>query len=303
MGRSQVLYNQRAGRTRAAARGGGRSGDGRGNRGSGGRVVRNDQTSHHRVETQKSTVDQGEIAAADDSVREVELLQRQQQQQNTSDLEADHLLSLSSATSIYASQIPVEKQRSALETPTFLTSPGNNAAHISTTTANVQALCSRMSRSLETLPKSQILRMPDHLLSTIYGPTTSTTTKELPQSTVGLKPQWTATPLPATTTTTSIPQSLGRVAEEKSHSTKHDPRQYGRSHVLQLPSQQQRVVVPVTDLTDVTTILGDDDEDEMDTRNNNNNNKPDGVVYLGTPRAPIKVDEEDLDSWLDDVIS
>jgi hypothetical protein len=301
MGRSQVLYNQRAGRTRAAARGGGR-GDGRGNRGSGGRVVRNDQTSHHRVETQKSTVDQGEIAAADDSVREVEPLQRQQQQ-NTSDLEADHLLSLSSATSIYASQIPVEKPRSALETPTFLTSPGNNAAYSSTTTANVQAQCSRMSRSLETLPKSQILRMPDHLLSTIYGPTTSTTTKELPQSTVGLKPQWTATPLPATTTTTSIPQSLGRVAEEKSHSTKHDPRQYGRSHVLQLPSQQQRVVVPVTDLTDVTTILGDDDEDEMDTRNNNNNNKPDGVVYLGTPRAPIKVDEEDLDSWLDDVIS
>jgi hypothetical protein len=93
------------------------------------------------------------------------------------------------------------------------------------------------------------------------------------------------------------------VAEEKSHSTKHDPRQYGRSV---LPSQQ-RVVVPVTDLTDVTTILGDDDEDEMDTRNNNNNNnnnnKPNGVVYLGTPRAPIKVDEEDLDSWLDDVIS
>jgi hypothetical protein len=296
MGRSQVLYNQRAGRTRAArggGRGGGGGGGGRGGSGGDrGGGQRAETSHHHRVVdnvSQESTVDRGE--AAHSSGRDVEPFQRRQQQQNTSDLEADHLLSLSSATSIYASQIPVEKSRSALETPTFLTSPAGNATNSTTKTANVQALCSRMSRSLETLPKSLILRMPDHLLATIYGTTsTRTPAASLPQSTVGLEPQSTAIPLP-----TSVRQS-GRVAE--SMSTNDDPR-HGRREPLQ---RQPVHGVPVTDLTAVTTILGDD-EDEMDTKSNNNH---DGVVYLGTKNAshaPITVDDADLDSWLDGVIS
>lgn len=321
----------RAVRGRISSSTGGRDGGGGGRgRGDGGtqnnqhrRQHSSDPPAHEAANTQQQQQqqDEEEDRKNDGHVK----LQASQERKNK---EAEQLLMLDSATSVYASQIPLPYVN---DEPHFVSLPS---------TSETQKLCSRMAKSLETLPRSQRLRLPQHLVETVYGrdeeirlpPTLPLPNMNINSQIVSPKrldppssEQYKESLLPKisesiaarySTDNSSVGSTVrypvGKLVSTSSEETDETIRAGNQPKIVFTTSTDatsklaERKVVEVTDLTSAT--------DTSD------------VVYLGTKHSiaaaasssgdsmdkwldsnlsPKKGDndDEDLDSWLDAVIS
>jgi len=173
MGRSQLLYDRTAARMRAGrGRGAGRhdaAADADGRRG--GQRLRQQQ---HQPPPQPLPPDEEEndnmmaVDAEGESNDHEQLMRRMQKAakdgERKKDQEAEQLLLLSQATSQWASaqQVPIA---SGEQRHSFL------GAQQEPSLSETEALCSRMGKALELgLSLSERLRLPPHLVETVYGP-------------------------------------------------------------------------------------------------------------------------------------
>jgi hypothetical protein len=209
MGRSQVLYNRTSARFRAAR------GNGRNNQKSGGRgraVLSSPHSPQHQPRQPPGRyADDEDDEQQEESNDDIQYHNHHHPQQNTKlsssaderkEQQAQHILSYDSATSTYASRIPIAQLlltddqnldgdhdqqqqhpwKSFLHTTPTMTTTGLETSHPlrnTNTFITTEEWCSHMAKALETsLSRAERLRMPAYLVETIYGRTAATTTVE-----------------------------------------------------------------------------------------------------------------------------
>lgn len=254
------------------------------------------------------------------------------------DAEAEHLLTLGSATSTYASQIPVASYNNtadaAADSTVVVGSANNNnnePQHFlgSASSADTQALCSRMARALEILPRSQRLRLPQHLVETIYGRSEAVaaaaavvvpTTAIDPRETISQS----ASPLySADTSLSSVgdPNSIQVAASDETvQAGNHPVAAPAFSMDLEMDSAVSSTTTKVIEVTDLTSAPDTSEVVYLGTKHVSSTSASDGGAaaaaagvaassgdsmdkWLDSTLKKVAAEEEDLDAWLDTVIS
>jgi len=238
MGRSQVLYNRTAARMRANRGGRGREG-GRGNGG-----ADDHQQQRHPGQAARSaaasrrqhTTTPPPQALPPEAEQELTKEQAAAAKERRREQEAEQMMLMSQATSQYVSQ-----QRSVVRDE-----DEQGGAHFvhSTPSSEMESLCSNMARALEFgLTRSEQLRMPAHLVETVYGreaaqrrrPPSAATSSSSPTSSkkstsnatekmdvLAARREAVASPAPSHHTTLHVTESMEPVLEVSSASSTFD---------------------------------------------------------------------------------